>query len=929
MALSERFQKKIQEAREKQLESLNLSNDYLTADEDKLTEIPEEVFELKHLKVLTLSNNKILTISEYLGNLTNLITLNLGDNQLATLPENLDNLTSLTALYLEENQLTTLPENLGNLTNLTALYLGRNKLTTLPENLGNLTNLTALYLEWNKLNTFPELIGNLTNLTTLYLEGNQLSAIPKFIGHLTNLTTLYLEGNQLSAIPKFIGHLTNLTTLYLERNKLNTLPENLGNLTNLTTLNLKINKLTTLPEFIISLTNLTTLYLDENPLINPPIEIADKGIEAVREYFRQLKEVGTDHIYEAKLLIVGEAGAGKTTLAKKIENPDYKLKKTEPSTEGIDIIKYSFPLENGYKFQINIWDFGGQEIYHATHRFFLTKRSLYSLVVDNRREDDNLYYWLNIVELLSNNSPLLILKNEKQNRKRDINELILRGQFKNLKETLATNLNTNQGLDKILAQIKYYIRNLDHIGTELPTTWVKVRQTLEQDERNYISFVEYLKICEANGIKRDDDQLQLSGYLHDLGICLHFQDDKKSILYKTVILKPEWGTDAVYRVLDNPKVEEQYGCFNEDDLKDIWHEEQYNDMHGELLQLMMKFELCYEIPGSKDTFISPQLLSNNQPEYDWDKSNNLILRYTYSDFMPKGIISRFIVVMHQYIDQQKYVWKSGVILKQDNTKAEVIEDFGKREIRIHVAGNNKRGLLTVVCHELDKINNSYKRLKYQKLIPCNCETCKDIQNPYAYKFQELVERLDYGKLTIECGKRPFHDVQILSLIENAIDIKQLVSQDKQDRNKSFHFEDIQQLIFQLSEKGDISGDFMSGRNTKIEKGNYNERIERDYVDKSTTQNISGTVANTINQLPSFENEPEKKELKELLDQLQTAVKETELDEEEKEESLEQIQAIAQCLAKSEIADALTNSQDGVVPFRCPRYPNMTTNCRPN
>ena len=51
-------------------------------------------------------------------------------------------------------------------------------------------------------------------------------------------------------------------------------------------------------------------------------------------------------------------------------------------------------------------------------------------------------------------------------------------------------------------------------------------------------------------------------------------------------------------------------------------------MRGELLELMKKFQLCYKIPGSKDTFIAPQLLSDNQPEYEWDETNNLILRYT-------------------------------------------------------------------------------------------------------------------------------------------------------------------------------------------------------------------------------------------------------------------------------------------------------------
>lgn len=145
-----------------------------------------------------------------------------------------------------------------------------------------------------------------------------------------------------------------------------------------------------------------------------------------------------DHLYEAKLLIIGEGGAGKTTLTKKIQDLNYQLQSDEVSTEGIDVIRWHFPLPNGKEFRVNIWDFGGQEIYHATHQFFLTKRSLYALVADTRKEDTDFYYWLNVAELLSENSPLLIIKNEKQERKREINERQLRGEFTNLKETLAS-----------------------------------------------------------------------------------------------------------------------------------------------------------------------------------------------------------------------------------------------------------------------------------------------------------------------------------------------------------------------------------------------------------------------------------------------------------------------------------------------------------
>ena len=53
---------------------------------------------------------------------------------------------------------------------------------------------------------------------------------------------------------------------------------------------------------------------------------------------------------------------------------------------------------------------------------------------------------------------------------------------------------------------------------ELPKTWVKVREALENDPCNHISLEAYLDICEKNGFRQRQDSLQLSGYLHDLGV---------------------------------------------------------------------------------------------------------------------------------------------------------------------------------------------------------------------------------------------------------------------------------------------------------------------------------------------------------------------------------------------------------------------------
>ena len=88
---------------------------------------------------------------------------------------------------------------------------------------------------------------------------------------------------------------------------------------------------------------------------------------------------------------------------------------------------------------LNVWDFGGQEIYHATHQFFLTKRSLYVLLDDTRTDhksvhDEGFKYWLEIVDLLGDHSPVLIFQNEKSDRSKTIDLAGIKGRFDNVKE---------------------------------------------------------------------------------------------------------------------------------------------------------------------------------------------------------------------------------------------------------------------------------------------------------------------------------------------------------------------------------------------------------------------------------------------------------------------------------------------------------------
>jgi internalin A len=613
--------------------------------------------------------------------------------------------------------------------------------------------------------------------TTLDLVSKEIEDLPPEIGQLTNLTYLYISSNQLTRLPDEVGQLINLKTLDISSNQLTMLPDAISQLTKLTTLDISSNQLTMLPDAISQLTKLKTLNLDHNLLSEIPPEVVKKGGVAVCLYYRQRLEENTDYIYEAKLLIIGEGGAGKTSLAKKLGDSNYTLKcegsaTPEKSTEGIDVLHFKFNHPSGNPFRINLWDFGGQEIYHATHQFFLTKRSLYLLVADTRQDNTDFNYWLEVVELLSEASPTIIIKNEKQDRPCQVNENQLRGRFPNLEKILPTNLATNRGLTDIRAAIKHHISQLSHIGTPLPKTWVNVRKALETDPRNHISQDEFLTLCDIHGFKRREDKLQLSGYFHDLGVCLHFQDDP--VLKRFIILKPEWGTAAVYKVLDTKQVRTNLGCFSQSDLATIWADEQYADMRDELLSLMMRFKLCYEIPHRPKIYIAPQLLSPNQPQYPWNDNDNLILRYYY-EFMPKGMLNRFIVEMHKLIDGD-LVWKEGVILKDENAHAEVIEAYYKNEIRIRITGKLKKPLLESIRHEFRKIHNSYNnpedppkkhRLRYQEFIPCNCSVCKGSQTPFSYSLDRLHARLKSDRRQIECDIS-YQMIDVRSLIDDVL-----------------------------------------------------------------------------------------------------------------------------------------------------------------
>jgi hypothetical protein len=157
-------------------------------------------------------------------------------------------------------------------------------------------------------------------------------------------------------------------------------------------------------------------------------------------------------------------------------------------------------------------------------------------------------------------------------------------------------------------------------------------------------------------------------------------------------------------------------------------------MHDELVQLMVKFALCYPVPGL-GAWVAPQLLAPGQPEYEWTDTGDLTLRYEYA-VMPKGIVRRLIVDLHDLIDGDA-VWRTGVVFALGANRAEVIEDYHRKRLRIRLAGQDPRPLLACIDRALDAIHRSYPEIKVAKFRPCDCVVCATSAEPGMYKISEL------------------------------------------------------------------------------------------------------------------------------------------------------------------------------------------------
>ncbi|MEZ2249814.1 COR domain-containing protein [Microcoleus sp.] len=732
---------------------LNLHNNQITV-------IPEAIGQLSNLTVLHLSNNQITVIPEAIGQLSNLTELDLSNNQITVIPEAICQLSNLTHLYLSNNwRIAQIPDAINQLSNLTHLYLTNDRITEIPEAICQLSNLTKLHLIGNQITQIPEAIGELSNLTHLYLLGNQITQIPEAIGELSNLTHFDLSYNQITAIPEALGELFNLIRLVLFDNQITKIPEAIAQLSNLTLLSLRNNQIEKIPECLETLPKLEKLDLRRNPLpISPevlgPVNLSeDPGTPAtIFNYLRQLRSGEVLPLNEAKVLLVGQGSVGKTSLINRLTHNQYNP--NQPQTDGLNITNWQITV-NTKPVKLNVWDFGGQEIYHATHQFFLTKRSLYLLVCNCRTsEDENrLEYWLKLIESFGDASPVILVGNKCDEQPLDLNRKALRDKYPNIKAIIETSCQSGTGIDELRRAIHTEISQLKEVYDLLPLSWFQVKQRLENLDKDIISISEYASICGKENIWEETDKTQLIGLLHNLGIVLNFREHP--ILQNTNILNPHWVTEGIYALLSDDALKvKTKGILTYADLSRILDSTKYpSHRYRDLTELMGEFQLCFPINDClAPTFLIPGILPKEEPEHTELEGETLEFQYHYG-ILPDSILSRFIVLTHEKIHNSTH-WRTGVMLEYTEGAevyniARIKSDPEDEKISIAVSGreSTRRSFLSMIRDTFTKIHNSFANLEISQWVPVPGYADAD---PLDY--EDLLGLEEMGENTVRVGK---------------------------------------------------------------------------------------------------------------------------------------------------------------------------------
>ncbi|WP_444461475.1 COR domain-containing protein [Rhodobacter capsulatus] len=672
-------------------------------------------------------------------------------------------LTGLTRLFLDHNQIGDAGAQAiaQSLSGLTQLSLDHNQIGDAGAQAiaQGLSGLTLLSLDQNQIgNAGAQAIAQgLSGLTRLCLDQNQIgdAGAQAIAQGLSGLTQLSLRQNQIgdAGAQAIAQGLQKLETLNLDDNLIGDIGAQAiaQGLQTLSVLLLGRNQIGAVgaETLLNSLQDRTLDFLllhgnpCQNQLMTPEsfnTPVARELLSAWRDWLAAGREGNATPLNMAKLLILGEEAVGKTSLVRFLvegepRNPDEKKTRGVRQSERIETTAWH---PEGCSIRVNVWDFAGQEITHGTHRYFLTERSLYLIVLEDRREDDPpIEKWLRMIGSVAGDAPVIVVINKSDNGKKCLllDEEALQRCHPQIVGFVRTACNDDawsrdsiKVLRERIAETLLKDSRFDTLRSPVPRHWLAVKDAVEAKSRAsaVLTVADFDAICADPAVVGErvldaDLRRALLRMLHEMGVVVAhgLSREAPAALREVTLLDPNWLTEAIYAVLNDTQLQHRGGRFTRADLAKCLPEDRYPPERLEFILSMMQnrdLELCFRIDGEEEVYLAPAALPPNSPDFTgWD-DEALRFRLRYSE-LPLSVMVRFIVRMAPRLERPENAWRSGVRLRIGAAEVLVRSFRDDRRIEIAIRGEGRRDALAVVRDTFAEIHRGFEDLGVRELVP--------------------------------------------------------------------------------------------------------------------------------------------------------------------------------------------------------------------
>jgi internalin A len=346
-------------------------------------------------------------------------------------------------------------------------------------------------------------------------------------------------------------------------------------------------------------------------------EYSQNVLDKVLAHYKDLKS-GQRLDAEVKVLFLGNGGTGKTQLCRRLR--DLPFDPSVPTTHGIQLGQTTVELDGFPKpLRLNLWDFGGQDIYHGSHALFLHGQAIFILLWTPALEHQTTYqegelalrhrplsYWVDYLRAFAGtDASVLILQNQCDTRDKRILhppapvEDFPFHRFTEISARTGLNLGILKESIKEAVRDRFDRRPPPPIGAGRLKVRDRLRQMLEEDQEReppkrqhrLLERAEFNRLCDEAGGVSDSDALL--DFLHHNGAVFY----RPGLFGNRIVLDQNWALEAIYSIFHRDKcfkqVKKLHGRFSREDLELLIWSDYTPDEQKVFLGMMESCGICF------------------------------------------------------------------------------------------------------------------------------------------------------------------------------------------------------------------------------------------------------------------------------------------------------------------------------------------------